>query len=83
MNFLDLTKKEKIQFLALRKVGFVDEKFPSALLVIFQKNVSQKYYNSFFSTKNIKKDSSKLERKLYLIRKKRKKLCLRYKKDFT
>ena len=75
-NFLDLTKKEKIRFLALRKVP-VDEN----VLGDLSKESKPKILQLIFSAKI--KDSSKLERKLYLIRKKvEKKLCSRYKRFY-
>ena len=61
-SFLDLTKKEKIKFLSLRKVP-VDEN----VLGDLSRKSKPKILQLIFSTKI--KDSSKLERKLYLIRK--------------
>ena len=75
-NFLDLTKKEKIKFLAIRKVP-TDEN----VLGDFSKKSKPKILQVIFSTK-IRK-SSKLERILYLIRKKvEKKLCPKHKRFY-
>ena len=75
-NFLGLTKKEKIRFLALRKVP-VDEN----VLGDLSKESKPKILQLIFSSKI--QDSSKLERKLYLIRKKiEKKLSPRYKRFY-
>ena len=75
-SFLDLTKKEKIKFLSLRRVP-IDEN----VLGDLSKESKPKILQLIFSTKT--KDSSKLERKLYLIRKRvEKKLCSRYKRFY-
>ena len=75
-SFLDLTKKEKIKFLSLRKVP-VDEN----VLGDLSRKSKPKILQLIFSTKI--KDSSKLERKLYLIRKKiEKKFHTKYEKFY-